>query len=61
MANTCKPSNENVLSGSYFEADNLSTDFKHKNQVFLKEIKAHYNLRTPKSNKPNNKSQYAIT
>lgn len=52
MANTCKPSNENVLSGSYFEADNLSTDFKHKNQVFLKEIKAHYNLRTPKSNKP---------
>lgn len=52
MASTCNLSNKNVLSGSYCESDNLSTDFKHKNQVFFREIKAHYNLRTPKSNKP---------
>lgn len=52
MANTCKPSNKNVLSGSNFDSDNLSTKFKHQNQVFFREIKAHYNLRTPKSNKP---------
>lgn len=50
MASIGTLNNKQVLSGSNFDSNNLSTDFKH--QIFYKEIKAHYNLRNPKSNKP---------
>ena len=50
MASIGTLNNKQVLLDSNFDSNNLSTDFKH--QIFYKEIKAHYNLRNPKSNKP---------
>ena len=38
MANIGTLNNKQVLSGSNFDSNNLSTDFKH--QIFYKEIKA---------------------